>query len=311
MTPARCLLLLSALLPAAAFADTPTHGTALVGSSAAGLHFLARIDYDYDGAGHLTTTSTPQRALGFNGYGSSYVLSGGFLVLAGGGVSGRLQLSSGALLAANPNSNGNFVTLAPDGRTVWVGGRNASLVSFAATPFADGIAHGLSGDDLAVTQLAFTPAHGVFYTTGGSAAAERGNFGQIDLGTFQTTRRLANTEATGIHYDPFSASLIVAAFGKAHRIDPADPATLPDSRDDSATQNYLELFPDGAGHLLGLHLSDGNCSSPASALLLIDYSSAARLGDANTHLASTPIAVQGCATGMVLDGELFVDGFEP
>lgn len=305
------LVLGGALPPAFAAADTPAHGTILVGSSAAGLHFLTRVDYDYDGAGHLTTASTLQRALGFNGYGSGYVLAGGYLILAGGGVSGRLQLGSGAMLTANPNSSGNFVTLAPGGATVWVGGRNAALASFAPTPFGDGVAHAVGGDDSGVTQLAFTPAHGVFYTTGGSAPSERGNVGTIDLGTFQTTRHVANIEATGMHYDPFSASLIVTAFGKAHQIDPAHPAALLSSRDDSATQNYLELLPDGAGHLLGLHLSDGGCGNPASALVLIDYSSAATLSDAATHIAAAALAVQGCATGLGPDADLFADGFEP
>src|SRR6185312_1015968 len=77
------------------------------------------------------------------------------------------------------------------------------------------------------------------------------NVGTIDLTTFQTTRYVSNIEATGIAYDAFSDSILVAAFGKSHQIDPANPGVVISSRDDSLVgESYIDLKPDGLGHLL-------------------------------------------------------------
>ena len=312
MCIARSILVFSFLLANLAKADSPTHGSIFIGSSASGLHFLSRLDYDYDGAGHLTTsTPTWQRGLGYNVYGYNYVVAGGYLILVGAGASARVQIGTGTLVSANPNNTGNMVALAPDRATVWTGWKNTPLASIPVSPFADGTTHAVSGDDTFATQIAFTPANGVFYTTGDNNPAVKGNVGRIDLATFQTTRLIGDTEATGIHYDPFSASVIFAAAAKAHQIDAANPAVVISSRDDSASENYLDLAPDGFGHLLGVRLSDAACHNPASTLVLIDYSATGLIGDPSTHYASAPLNVPGCATGLGIDAVLFANGFDP
>jgi hypothetical protein len=314
MCIARAVVFSCCLLAAgvSARADSPAHGSVFVGSSAAGLHFLSKLDYDYDGAGHLSTSApTWQRGLGYNAYGYNYVVVDGYAILVGAGTSARVQLASGTLVLANPNNAGNMVALAPDRKTAWTGWKDTPLSSIPISPFANGTAHSVGGDDTYATQIAFTPSNGVFYTTGDDKPANLGNVGQINLTTFQTTRVIANTQATGIRYDPFSSSVVFAASGKAHQIDPANPAVIISSRDDSATENYLDLAPDGLGHLLALRLSDSGCHNPASTLVLIDYSATGLIGDPSTRYATASLSVPGCATGIAYDPLLFADGFDP
>ena len=116
---------------------------------------------------------------------------------------------------------------------------------------------------------------------------------------------LSNIEATGIRYDPFSASVIFAAVGKAHQIDPANPGVVISSRDDSVGGDYKDLVPNGMGHLLAARYG-----ATTSALVLLDYSATGLIGDATTRYVSAPIAI-GCITGLAYDPVLFADGFEP
>lgn len=299
-----------AVLAVPAVAGTPAHGSLFVGSLQAGVRYLMRFDYDYDGADTLTATGpTWERAEPLAA--AEYTAApGGYAVFAGGGAVVRVQMATGNHVLANAAGNGTTVTLDPDRQHVWSGWRDAALSSIPLNPFGDATPHAIGGDDTSATQIAFTPS-GVFYTTGSDNPADAANFGSIDLATFTTTRIVANTDATGMHYDAYSGTLVLAAFGKAHQIDPAQPAAILSSRDDSATENYIDLVPDGLGHLLAIHRSDANCSNPANGLVLIDYSATGLVGDVSTRYAASTLTVPGCATGLGIDVDLFGDGFDP
>jgi hypothetical protein len=299
-----------AALTLPAVAGTPAHGSLIVGSMQAGVHYLMRFDYDYDGADTLIATGPTWERAEPDAAAEYTAVPGGYVVYAGGGTVTRVQMATGRHVLANASGSGTTVTVDPDGQHVWSGWRDAPLASIPLNPFGDATPHAIGGDDASATQIAFTPS-GVFYTTGSDDPADAANVGRIDLATYTTTRILANTDATGMHYDPYSATLVFAAFGKAHQIDPAQPAAILSSRDDSATENYIDLVPDGLGHFLAIHRSDASCSNPANGLVLIDYSATGLLGDASTRYVAAPLAVPGCATGLGLDVDLFADGFDP
>lgn len=296
------LLCWTLLMASTASAATPTRGTVYVGTVTTG-HSVYKIDYAYDGADTLTT-SEPVLLSGAPGGSYGYaVIPHRYLLVVGQGQAARIKLATGEVTRASPNNNGNTVVMDPDGVTAWAGWKDTALSSIPLEPFGDGTPHAVSGDDGVATEIAFTPTHGVFYTTGGED--RNGNVGTIDMTTFHATRALSNTEATGIRYDPFSDRIIFAAFGKAHEIDPANPNVILSSRDDSADGDYKDLVPDGMGHLLAARYG-----ATTSALVLLDYTETGLIGDPSTRYVSAPIAVGGVA-GLAYDPILFSDDFEP
>ena len=286
----------------AALAANAIRGTVYV--AALGTHQIFRIDFDYNGNDSFTArTPIPLASVSGLSFGLA-IAPNRYLLVAGQGSVSRVKLPTGIATTASPHNNANTIAVDPSGSMAWAGWKDTSLSSLPLQPFGDGTPHSVHGDDGVATEIAFTPANGVFYTTGGED--RNGNVGGIDLNTFTTTRHLSNTEATGIHYDPFSATLIFAAFGKAHQIDPANPGVVLSSRNDSTTgDSYIDLAPDGMGHLLGTW-----SNATSSTLVLIDYSASGRLGDVSTLHFSTPIGVRN-ATDVVNDPLLFADGFEP
>ena len=299
--PVTHALLAAAILLPTAFANaaTATRGTVYVAGFTA--KQVYRVDYDYDGADTLTVSAPTILASVSNlSYGLA-VTPDRYLLVAGQGQVSRIKLPTGAMSTVNPHNNCNTIVVDPAGATAWAGWKDTAISSIPLHPFADGTTHTVSGDDSVATEITFTPANGVFYTTGGED--RNGDVGMIDLATFHTTRLFSNFEATGIHYDAFSASVIFAAFGKARQFNPASPGALLSSRDDSAAgDNYIDIAPDGQGHLLA--------TSFGGTLVLIDYSATGLIGDVSTRRVSAPMALSG-ATDVVYDPILFADGFEP
>lgn len=296
-------VLLFLLAPACVDATTSTSGSVYVGV-AFGTHSIYKVEFDYDGADSFTI-GTPMFVATTPGAADYEILPNRYLLVAGQGNVAKVKLPSGPVVTANPNINANMVALDPDGVTAWVGWYGSAPASIPLDPFGDGTPHALSGDDGTVTTLAFTPQDGVFYSNGGDQ--QYGFVGRIDLQTFQTTRVFPGaTEATGIIYDPFSGTLIFAAFGIAHQIDPANPGVLLASRDDSAAgENYLNLVADGMGHLLATRWGG------AAALVLIDYSATGRIDDPTTRYFAVDIpTLSGLSGSLAWDPVIFADGFD-
>jgi len=292
-------------LASSALAGTPSSGTVYIGASS-GAHNVYKVTYQYDGIGTMTATATVLTTLPTAA--DAAIVPGGAIVVAGQGSNVyNVDPVDGSHTTVGSGANGNVVSLDPSGASVWIGWTDSSPSQVPLNPFGNGTLHTVSGNDSKITQLAFTPGNGVFYSNGGLGV---GNFGSIDMSTFTTTRLLASTYATGLHYDAFSRSLILAALGHATQFDPAAPTVPLSSRDDSAAgENYLSLRPDGVGHLFGTR-SGGSGGNPAGGrLVLIDYSASGLIGDASTIVVSAPI-VDGLSGGVAVDTAIFADGFQ-
>lgn len=270
---------------AASHAATPAHGTVYIGA-AYGDHHLYRVDYDYDGADNFTI-STPTILVTLPTAADAIYVPGDKLIVAGQGSPVYLvDPADGSYVTAQASNNGNTAVLDPDGRNAWIGWTGTCLSKLPLDPFADGTEHCATGDDPFITVVAFTPASGTFYSTGGSG--DTGDFGRIDLTTFATRRIAANVYATTVMYDPFSASLIYAGAGVATQVDPDDPATVLSTRDDRGVgENYLMLRPDGVGHLFGTR--EGGSGTDVGRLVFVDDSASGLIGDATTRFFSVPL----------------------
>jgi hypothetical protein len=287
-------------------AGAPARGTVYIGA-AYGTHNLYRVDFDYDGNGAITTQVSTLVTLPTAA--DAVIVPGGSILVAGqGSPVYKVDPRDGTYETMATSNNGNTISLDPSARTAWIGWYDTSPSEVPLAPFGDGTVHDLSGDDLSICSLAFTPSDGVFYAYGGTSA--NGAIGRIDLSTFTTTRLAGGVPATTIYYDRFSHSLIYAAAGLARQVDPAAPTTVLSARDDTATgENYLELKPDGHGHLFGTRWG-GNGSNPnGGRLVLVDYSASGLIGDPSTIIASAPM-VDGLSGGVAVDASIFIDGFD-
>ena len=298
------LMLLACLSTSGAIAGSPSSGTVYIGA-AFGTHNVYKVMYQYDGVSSMTATTSILATL--PSAADSAIVPGGDIVVAGQGANVyKVNCSNGSYATVSSGNNGNVVSLDPGGAKVWIGWTDTAPSAVPLNPFANGTVHAVIGDDTVITQLAFTPA-GVFYSNGGTGA---GNYGRIDLSTFTATRLLASTYATGLHYDAFSRTLILAGLGHAAQYDPADPAVALSSRDDSAAgENYLSLRPDGIGHLFGTRAGGSGSNPTGGRLVLIDYSTTGLIGDASTVMVSAPI-VDGLSGGVAVDTAIFADGFQ-
>ena len=263
-----------------AHAGAPAHGSVYLSNLDGPVYLLA---YAYDGSGHLDVSPVHIVATVPRG-GGMRRKNRDLVYVVGAGIVSAVNLADETVSSVSANNNANTATLSPDGNTLWVGWKDTVPASVPLQPFGVGIPHPVTGDDSVATMIAFTPAHGTFYTTGGEFAAESGNMGHIDLGTFITSRSLSDVHATGINYDPFSGSLIIAGVGRATQIDPGNPTSVISSRDDSiAGENYLVLEPDGLGHLIGTRFG----SEPR--LVFIDYSESGMIGSGSSIIISAPL----------------------
>lgn len=297
--------LLACVMVPPADAASAASGTVYIGA-AFGIRNLYKVEYDYDGIGSMTATATVLTTLPTAA--DAMIVPGGDIVVAGQGPNVyKVNFTTGDFTTVSASNNGNTVSLDPSGTSVWIGWTDTSPSQVPLNPFANGTPHSVAGDDAAITSLAFTPGNGVYYSNGGEGV---GNFGRIDLVTFTTTRLIASTFASTVHYDRFSRSLVMAAGGQAIQVDPADPTVVLSSRDDSAAgENYLMLRPDGRGHLLGTRWGGGGGNPSGGRLVLVDYSATGLIGDPSSIIASAPI-VDGLSGGVAVDTSIFADGFE-
>lgn len=280
-------------------AGTPAHGTVYIGA-AFGTHNVYKVDFDYDGVGSMTATATILATLPTAA--DALIVPGGDLIVAGQGPNVyKVNSGTGEFDTVSASNNGNTVSLDPGGTSVWIGWSDANPSQVPLDPFTNGTPHSVSGDEGSVTSFAFTPHDGVYYANGGE---NLGNFGRIDLATFTATRLMTATYATGLHYDRYSNSLIMAGIGRSIQVDPADPTTPLSTRDDSAAgEDYLMLRPDGRGHLFGTRWGGGD------RLVLLDYSATGLIGDPSSILVSTPL-VDGLSGGVAVDTSILADRFE-
>ena len=263
---------------------------------------LYRIAFRWDGAATLEVDSPQLIATAQAGGGVHF--ADDLVYVTGAGSVTRVVLGSGTTSTVSTFNNANACS-ADSGRAFLYCGWHFGLSRVPLQPLANGTLVPLMGADTNLTNIVFTPAHGIFYSTGTEAII--GDFGSLDLGSGNTVRLQTNAFATGITWDRFSARILLANLGRARLIDPANPSAIESQRDDSATQNYLSLNPSVRGHAIGTL-----CCTTEARLVLLDYSSSGSLSDPSTLLASATLSGLSQLSGeAAFDRDrLFAGGYE-
>jgi WD40 repeat protein len=203
----------------------------------------------------------------------------GFLLVGGqGNAVHQVNPATGAFTTATPGVNAFHLAVDPSLQTVWASGIPGSLSSLPINPTLSGPGTilPLSGDDGALTSLAFAPGGTVFYTASGAGGF--GNVGTVDLATGVTTRLLSGVAAAhGMAFDPFSGMLVLGGGDQLAMIDPANPTTVASSlafRGFTLDQGAV----DGQGHVF--------FASNTGHLIFVDYHTTSLIGDANNFVAT-------------------------
>lgn len=173
--------------------------------------------------------------------------------------------------------NAYHLSIDPSLTKVWTGNLPGPLAEVPLSPFANGTAHAITGDEDTISTVAFVPqndgTYAAFYTK--SPPNGPGSFGRIDMTTFVTTRLINNLEAGhGMLYDAFSRTLILTGESNQVQIDPFQnpPAIVATLDWDAFGVNGLDLdqsSADGQGVLLGAS-NDGR-------LVFVDYAATGRI----------------------------------
>jgi hypothetical protein len=185
---------------------------------------------------------------------------------------------TGTFTTATPGVSAFHLAVDPSKEVVWASGIPGALSMLDINPglSGPGIVLGLSGDDTAITSLAFTPSDGVFYTASGSGGF--GNFGSINLTTGVTTRFLSSVPAAhGMQFDPFTGDLILVGSNQITQIDTVTHAVI--STGTFAGMAFDQGAVDGLGHAF--------IASNTGHLLFLDYSTTGLVGAAG-NFAVTP-----------------------
>lgn len=281
-------------------AGTPIRGAAYVAELQT--ERLYRVAFRWDGAGQLTV-DMPSLIVTTNAGGGVH-FADDVVYVTGAGTVTRVELVTATTSSVQTSNNANACVADPT-RAFLYCGWHFGLSRVPLQPFGAGVLQPLMGADLNLTGIVFTPAHGVFYSTGTEGII--GDFGALDLNTGNTVRLQTNAFATGIVWDPFSQRILLANLGRARLIDPASPTVAESQRDDSASQNYLALNVTGQGHAIGTL-----CCVNEARLVLLDYSATSDLGSPQTLIASALLPGLSQLSGeAAFDSDrLFAGGFE-
>jgi streptogramin lyase len=186
--------------------------------------------------------------------------------------------ATGAFTTATPGVEAYHLAVDPSLQRVWASGIPGALSSLSIDPALSGPGTilPLSGDDNALTSLAFAPGGTVFYTASGAGGF--GNFGTIDLTTGVTTRLLSSVGAAhGMVFDPFSGMLLLGGDSQFAMIDPTSPTSIVSSL---AMPGFAldQGAIDGKGRVF--------FGSNTGHLIFVDYSTTSRIGDPNNFVAT-------------------------
>ena len=159
---------------------------------------------------------------------------------------------TGSVLAIIPSGTAPFhMMVDANETTAWTSPIPGTPASIPLKPLGIGTAHPLTGDDTAITTIAWQNETRAFYTSSGGGGF--GHFGTIDLKTFTTTCAKAPgggcqvfPAAHGMTFDPFTKTVII--FGDSH-VTQINPSTLSVVSDLSSIGNLDQGTVDGHGHL--------------------------------------------------------------
>jgi hypothetical protein len=270
----RCLVLgaclaLVPLAPAAAQTGVPTAVSGELFYTVFEPAAVKKVSFTYDSSGfrigrRILVASLP----GADGI----VFSPDGKLIVGGGATGMVfevdpdsgefqQVRSGAPSAYH-------VALDPSGTRIWTAGLPGALAAVPLSPFADGEARTLVGDDPFISSVGFAFGK-AFYTA--SDPNGGGSFGRIDLETMTTQRLKRDLRgAHGITFDEYTASLVLFGSFSILQIDSGTPDTI-SSQLDIPGMRFDQGTVDGRGHLFA--------ADNGGKLVFIDYSATRKVGD--------------------------------
>jgi hypothetical protein len=215
-----------------------------------------KVSYDYDGTS-FTLGSIVNIASTGGADGIVFAPDGDLLV--GGQANAVHKVDPGTGLFTTKTAGGIaafHLTVDPSGSQAYaMHYLSSGVATIPLTPFANGTAHALSGDDTAIQTIAFD--------TGGTAYyASPAGVGIIDLTTFTTVRKLDTTDAHGMAFDPFSGDLIAMEGALLTQIDIATWSVVGSLL--VPGQSFDQGAVDGDGHVFAA----GNGGSPRRARAL-------------------------------------------
>ena len=255
----------------------------------AGESNVKSINYSYDGLVTYALTGKTGIATTNGADGIIFAPDGDLLV--GGqsnGIVSKVKISNGSITTASPGVGDAYhLSLAPDGSKAYATNIPGSLGFVNLGPFSGGSQITLTGDDTAITSLAFDQSGNAYYTTANSGGTS-GNVGRINLTTGVTTQvRAGIAGAHGMVYDSYTNTLDL--FGGTHIRQLNLDAGLTDYSDfDVSTaltgsQNAAFQFDqgaaDGKGHVFVADNNNGD-------LLFVDYHTSLHFADGSNFRAN-------------------------
>lgn len=187
---------------------------------------LEKVHFDYNnGKFSLAKPAAVATLHGVDGV--LFAPDGDLLVGGQGDVVHKVHIANGKSVDVRAGASAYHLSLDPSGKKVWATGIPGPLAEISLSPFGNGVAHRLTGDDENVTSIAFDGSGRSYYTSSGAGGG--GSVGRIDLKKFTTKRLISNLPAAhGMVFDRFTGDLLL--FGSTHitQIDPSSMKVVSD-----------------------------------------------------------------------------------
>ena len=260
--------------------------TVAVGTSSADLYFttfspetVRKVTYQVSN-GRLSFVNSKVIARLPGADGAVFSPGGGLLVGGGNGSVYSVDTGSGTVSSVAAGTRAFMLSPTPQGRQVYTAGLPGPLAVLATDPLRPGQTVALSGDDSALTGLAFAPRGTVIYTS--SDPSGTGDIGTINLATGVTHRLFQNVAgAHGALYDPYTDSFITMGGSTILQLSASDPSKVVSETTLSITR-VDQGAVDGHGRLFA--------ASNGGDLALIDYSATKRVGSLADRISTSFLA---------------------
>lgn len=212
--------------------------------------------------------------------GAIFSPTGALLVGGGNGFVYSVNTSDGSVTPVRAGAPAFMLSVSTDGRKIYTAGLPGPLAVLQTDPLTPGHPIPLTGDDTAITALAFAPKGTVLYTS--SDPSGTGDIGTIDLITGRTHRLFRNVPgAHGALYDPYSADFITMGGSTILQLSAADPSQVVSEARLTVTR-IDQGAVDGRGRLFA--------ASNNGDLTLVDYSTTRRVGSLSDRVSTAFLA---------------------
>ncbi len=231
---------------------------------------INKIPFEFDGETFTLGRKSPVAAIS-GADGLAFAPDGRLIVGGQGDKVHALSLDgSGARQTVSAGGGRAFhVAMEPGGSRAWATGTPGPLVEISLEPLADGVIRPLTGDDTAITSIAFDRAGHAYYTTGDDRGA--GHFGTLDLATLTTRRLMSDLPAAHhITFEPSIGDLFLIGGNGILQIDPKNPTEIKSRLFFDQEGRFDQGTVDGRGHLFAARV-DGH-------LLFVDFTVSGLIG---------------------------------